>query len=226
MRGFVRLSIVAAIVAAAIAPVAQGAPWQTAVPVSGPSSRIPKVVVDDQGNSTAVWFNAAGAETFIEGATRPAGGVWGPAERISPVGQGAWKPRLVVDGAGTVTVVWRNTVDDSWYSQTRTRGGAWSSPLLVPGGPIPDSMQVVGSSGGAMAVVWAELDPTSGYGPTWATVKLAGTTWGNPQIFGYHPSPSLWRTDCAPQAAFDGAGVLTLVRCDYQGSGGITHLSP
>ena len=102
----------------------------------------PHVVLDSEGNGTAVW-QAGTAPTCVESAYRPAGEGWGaPADLSEPELEGevvpgehdAGSPQIVVDRNGNVTVIWeRYAGPNKIVLQTvnRPSGGVWTKPVDV-----------------------------------------------------------------------------------------------
>ena len=68
----------------ALAPAAE-AGWLPPVDISEPSEAAgrPHVVLDSEGNATAVWDRWNGVDTVVESAYRPAGEEWGAPEDLS-----------------------------------------------------------------------------------------------------------------------------------------------
>jgi hypothetical protein len=107
---------VAAIACALLAPAAE-AGWLPPVDISEASEAAgnPHVVLDSEGNATAVWDRWNGVDTVVESAYRPAGEGWEePVDLSEPELEGevvpgandAGSPQIVVDRNGNVTVLW------------------------------------------------------------------------------------------------------------------------
>jgi hypothetical protein len=93
--------------AALLAPGATAFGPPELVSPSGHNVAAPDVALDARGNVVAVWQRADGrGGTAIEAATRPAGGDWGPPQRLSPPGPRVFTPRVAAGGPGAAIVVW------------------------------------------------------------------------------------------------------------------------
>jgi hypothetical protein len=117
-----------------------GGSWSAAVRVGedtvGVDQRNPKIAVDGASVAYAVWEDWRGPSIYF--ASRPPGGAWSP---NVPISNGAWssrgEPSIAVDSAGDVAVVWATQMapypEYSDYLVFRPAGGAWTSPVQVPG---------------------------------------------------------------------------------------------
>ncbi len=105
----------------------------------------PQIVIDADGNATAVWVES----TLIKASTKPEGGSWGTVDTIS--GSGSSSPRLGINSAGDVSAVW---IDDGIVTYaSKPFGGSWSSTTALSGsGAVYPSISVNGN--GDVAVVW------------------------------------------------------------------------
>lgn len=117
-----------------------GGTWSAPVSISKPGHRHvqdPQIAVDPQGEATAIWQRSNGSDLVVQGATRPAGGIWSaPVEITAGHGQGGQHLRLVVDSWGNATAIWEGY--DSSHGTTfaiqgskRPPGGAWSRPIDI-----------------------------------------------------------------------------------------------
>lgn len=116
-----------------------GGAWEPSVVLSDTaiSAFAPDVAVSPEGAATAVW-QRAGALQQLASATRPAsdGAGWSVPKTLTSVGRNGFEPRVAVDRAGTVTVVWRH-VDDPFttldqqqiQAMRRVAEGTWSSVI-------------------------------------------------------------------------------------------------
>src|SRR6267154_1105351 len=90
LGAFFCFASLAAVCCVVMAPVAE-AGWLPPVDLSEPGEHAgsPHVVLDSEGNATAVWDRWNGAETMVESAYRPAGESWAaPADLSAPVFEG------------------------------------------------------------------------------------------------------------------------------------------
>jgi PKD repeat protein len=201
-----------------IAPAAQ-AGWLAPVAISQ-GGGVPQVVLDAQGNATAVWQSWNGEDTVVESAYRPAGGSWQtPVDLSQASGEvtlvagehDAGSPRIAVDGKGDITVVW-----ERWGGTNRIiievayrpAGGSWQTPVNV-------------------GEVQTEWDPAP-----WVAVDERGDTtvvWNDEGVIesAYQPAGGSWEAPVAvsgadeafvPRAAVDAQGDATVVWMSYDGS--------
>src|SRR6478735_9861149 len=128
-------------VCAVLAPLA-GAEWLPPVDISEASEHTgsPHVVLDSEGNATAVWDRWNGVDTVVESAYRPAGESWGAPENLSepelegevvPGAHDAQSPQIAVDRNNNVTVLWERYAGTKLVLQSVDRpvGGNWTSPV-------------------------------------------------------------------------------------------------
>lgn len=109
----------------------------------------PAVAVGGDGTVTVVWGRAG----RIVASSRPRGGRWSPPERISDPARRAGHPRVGADGAGRVTVVWRE----------RIAGRRVTERFRLPSGaPAGELTEVVDRR---WAVVARSGRPGGGWGP-------------------------------------------------------------
>ncbi|MFQ6057808.1 MAG: hypothetical protein ACE5MB_02870 [Anaerolineae bacterium] len=80
----------------------------------------PDIAVDGYGNACAVWVDRRHDNKDIYRACRPAGGSWGPNERVNDDSRGAEqdRPAIAMNASGQVCVVWmdRRNGDPDIYS--------------------------------------------------------------------------------------------------------------
>jgi hypothetical protein len=201
------------------APVAQ-AGWLPPVDISqsGEAAGNPHVVLDSEGNATAVWERWNGTDTVVESAFRPAGEGWGePVDlsepelegEVTPGANNAGSPRIAVDRNGNVTVIWERYAGSKIVVQSvdRPAGGSWTAPADIAEvnlGPAPEPWIAVDWEGRATAV-WkhGEVIETAfrPFGGEWeAPVPLSG------------------EESFVPEAAMDARGDTTAVWMHFDGS--------
>ena len=145
-----------------------------------------QVVIDSQGNATAIWEQWPTAAGSVIQTRELAGGVWQPTQNLaSDSGNyGATDPQIGIDGSGNVTALWAYdtgpTGDTSAgvapsrviQSTVRPSGGTWQTPVTIgvadssppPGPPYFISAvmpELVVNSRGAAVAVW-QVAPLSG----------------------------------------------------------------
>jgi hypothetical protein len=114
-----------------------GGSWSEPVTISnkGRLNYRPRVVVDSEGNATAVWLWSIGESSVIQSATRPAGGSWSAPVDISAMGQAAspFTLRLIPRGARPLSGK-RKAKARSRAQPGRPGGAGWHrSTSLQPG---------------------------------------------------------------------------------------------
>ncbi len=176
------------------------------------------MVLDSEGNATAVWDRWNGVDTVVESAYRPAGEGWGaPIDLSEPEVEGeflpgahdAQSPQIAVDRNGNVTVLWERYAETKIVLQSvdRPAGGSWTAPVdigEVSLGPDPEPWIAVDSEGNATAV-WTKGDVIQS-----AFRPFAGS-WEA-------PIPISTGESFVPQAAMDARGDATAVWMHFDGS--------
>jgi hypothetical protein len=223
MRGHARLvglvCGVASIVCVLFAPMAR-AGWLPPVDISatGEAAGNPQVVLDSEGNATAVWDRWNGTDTVVESAYRPAGEGWeAPVDlsepeltgEIVPGANDAESPRIVVDRNGNVTVLWERYAGTKTVLQSVDRpfGGSWTAPVEIGEvnlGPAPEPWIAVDWEGRETAV-WTDS------GVIEAAFRPYLGEWES-------PVPLSGSESFVPQAAMDARGDATAVWMHFDGS--------
>lgn len=207
------------VVCAVLAPLA-GAEWLPPVDVSEASEHTgnPHVVLDSEGNATAVWDRWNGVDTVVESAYRPAGESWGTPESLSepelegevvPGAHDAQSPKIAVDRNNNVTVLWERYTGTKLVLQSvdRPAGGSWTAPVEVGEvnlGAAPEPWIAVDWEGRATAV-WKDS------GVIEAAFRPFGGSWEA-------PVPLSPEKSFTPQAAMDARGDTTVVWMHFDGS--------
>jgi hypothetical protein len=190
-----------------------GGVWDAPVTISAPGQNAdaPQIAVDAAGDATAVWSRFDGAETgtnsIVQAASRPAGGVWGPAVDLSAAGRNSERPQIALDAAGDATAVWRRYDGFDFIAETSSRpaGGAWSvpEPLSAPG-ESAEALELAGNAAGDAAAVWRRRSGAD------FVVECASRPAGGSWEAATGVSSSGEDAD-NPQVALDAAGGLTAV---------------
>jgi hypothetical protein len=167
-----------------------GGGWSAPERLSDPAVRAtrPQVAADRAGNLVVVWKERTAGERLVErfrlpsGAPagelvevvdqrwsvvarlRPAGGAWGPAERLAPESAAVRdfeQPQLGMALDGTALVAW--DAGGAVFARVRPSGGGWREPVRLGAGAIEavDPRMVVSPSGRAI-VVWSARDAAAG----------------------------------------------------------------
>jgi hypothetical protein len=202
------LCVLAGAAALLLAPAAQ-AEWLPPVEISEPSEHAgrPHVVLDSEGNATAVWDRWDGTATVVETAYRPAGAPWGEPEVLSPPDSQA--PQVVVDRNGVLTAVWERPTGvnmDAIESVSRLPGQSWTAPVEVAEfehGPASEPWLAVDWEGNS-TVVWKQKEVIM------SSFRVFALGWGE-------PVPLSESQSFTPQAAMDARGDATAVWMHYHG---------
>jgi PKD domain len=211
--------VTATIATAVFVPMAD-AEWLPPVDISEPGEAAgnPHVVLDSEGNATAVWDRWNGTDTVVESAFRPAGEGWGTPQDLSepelegetvPGSNDADSPQIAVDRNGNVTVLWERYAGAKIVLQSvdRPLGGSWSAPAdiaEVSQGASPEPWIAVDWEGNATAVWKQDEVIQSSFRP------FAGS-WGE-------PTPISGPESFVPQAAMDARGDTTAVWMHFDGT--------
>ena len=186
-----------------------GSTWQAPVDLSvaGQSALGPRVAVDSQGDATAVWQRPNGANSIVQAALRPAGGVWQAPVDVSVGGQDAFDPEVVLDAQGVATAVWDRFNGSNYIVQSAIRpaGGVWQAPvdLSVTGQNVAIPQVALDTHGNADAV-WERSNGATDI--VQGAIRPAGGTWQAPVDLS---APG--QNAVNPQIAFDLQGDATAV---------------
>jgi hypothetical protein len=117
-----------------------GGTWSAPVSISKAGRRLvqdPQIAVSPQGEATAIWQRSNGSSLAVQGATRPAGGVWSrPVDITTGLGRGGQKLQLGVDSWGNATAIWegydtRPGPNFAIQAAKHPPGGTWSRPTDI-----------------------------------------------------------------------------------------------
>jgi PKD repeat protein len=166
---------------------------------AGSNADTPQVAFDAAGNALAVWrFDGSPAST-VQGAYRPAGGSFAPAQTIStPSPAPAQAPQVAFDGSSEGVVAWKQSdgSEPRVYASVRSAGagGTYSAPsVLDPSGPEAYEPQIAGDGQSATIVSWktfngitsstqAAVRPAGGSFSAATTVSATGPEEGTPEV--------------------------------------------
>lgn len=206
-------------VGGAFAPAA-GAEWLPPVDISDVSEHVgsPHVVLDSEGNATAVWDRWNGTDTVVESSYRPAGEGWeAPVDlsgselegEVVPGANDAQSPQIAVDRNNNVTVIWERYAGTKIVLQSVDRpvGGSWTSPVDIGEvglGAAPEPWIAVDWEGRATAV-WKDD------GVIQTAFRPFAGSWET-------PVPLSGEESFVPQAAMDARGDTTVVWMHFDGS--------
>jgi|GEM_PF-4777533 len=181
-----------------------------------PEVRDPHLAVDGQRTLHLVWAGNTAAGYRIFYARKPWGGVWTFPEVINnaPDRGASFHPRLAVDGADRLHVVWQETAvgaaqADIYYSMLSS-DGTWQPPLNLSAnsGQSQEPFLLVGYDG-TLHVVWQDytLDPNQA--DIFYSYKSPGGSWSPPVDVSQNEGDS-----SGPVLVEDGAATLHLVWYD------------
>jgi hypothetical protein len=206
--------------ASAVLALSAGAEWLPPVDISAASEHTgsPHVVLDSEGNATAVWDRWNGVDAVVESAYRPAGESWGAPENLSepelegevvPGAHDAQSPQIAVDRNNNVTVLWERYAGTKLVLESvdRAAGGSWTAPVEVGEvnlGVVPEPWIAVDWEGRATAV-WKDD------GVIEAAFRPFAGSWEA-------PVPLSPEASFTPQAAMDARGDTTVVWMHFDGS--------
>lgn len=142
----------------------------------------PRIVIDLNGNATAVWVENNGISIVIKASSQPAGMGWSSPVTLS--GTGVSDPRLGIDSNGNVTAIWLENGVVS--SSTLPLNGSWSAEKAVSVSGASSPALGCDPSGNAVAV-WVRNgfveSSTQLFGGSWGTVtQLTTNTSSSPQV--------------------------------------------
>jgi hypothetical protein len=210
---------VALIACAALASSAQ-AGWLPPVDISEPGEVAgnPHVVLDSEGNATAVWDRWNGVDTVVESAYRPAGEGWqAPVDLSEPELEGevvpgshnAESPQIAVDRNGNVTVLWERYAGAKIVLQSVDRpvGGSWTEP--------EDIAEV---NQGMASEPWIAVDWEGRATAVWKDEEVIETAFRPFAGSWEAPVPLSEGESFVPQAAMDARGDTTAVWMHFDGS--------
>lgn len=132
--------------------------WLTPTIVSAqlpdyPSASTSHLAVDAQDRLHIVWQGLPDSTTtrFAIYYHTGSGKQWSAIQRLSPPGQATNAPRVAVDSAGHVHVVWYE-VDEQEIYYTQSDGAGWTTPFNLSQTPLPVAKQTIISQGPDLAV--------------------------------------------------------------------------
>ncbi len=180
LRRFVCATACASLLAGLVVGPAGAAPtWLLpAKSLSGPSVQDVQVVIDDQGNTTAVWCSTESG-LVVQSSSRPAGGSWSP---VVDLGAGC-HPEIVLTPTGRVTAVWPLFEEGNrlrWSSKQTS--GTWTPAADVFAEERDvESFSLATDTAGTLTMVFAEATES---GDILRSTRLAGDSgtgsWSSP----------------------------------------------
>lgn len=182
--------------------------------IIGRSATSPQVAVDPLGNAVAVWSRNDGSNGIIQASTQNFGGNWSVPTNLSPPGQTATNPQVIIDQNGNAVAIWERSNGMHLVIQASTlpRNGSWSTPvdISLPGQEALLPQLTVNLSGNVLAV-WKRFDGTH-YLIESAALPYGGK-WSPPTILSL-PGQNADK----PQIALDAAGEAIALWSRYNGN--------
>lgn len=198
-----------------VAPAGASSAWLAPVGLSageGQGASEPRVAFDARGDAMTVWSRSNGANDRVQATFRPAGGAWEEPVNLSPRGESANEPQVVVDGQGDAMSAWDsyNGVTFNVQAAFRPAGGAWQEPATLSAEEIPgaDTPQVAFDSKDDAIAIWHRGGPFGGAVQT--AFRPVDGTWQSPV--------KVAELGFGPQIAFDSQGNALAVWEHYNGS--------
>jgi len=172
-----------------------GGTWSAAQGIAGSCVNASGVqlAVSQAGRAVAVWECPKGGNTIVQGATRPARGIWSAPHDLSAPGHDAHAPQLALDRAGDAVVVWArsNGTDLVVQAALQRANGAWLAAQDISGpGPDVDHPDVAIDVHGNGVAVWQSSDGSSSL--IRAATRTPAGSWSTPQALssgGYSERP-------------------------------------
>jgi len=175
-----------------------------------------QVAMDNNGNAIIVWHQADGANYQIFKSEYRAG-AWthptGLADNISPDGQNATDPQVVMGDNGNAIIVWGQSDGlNGQVFKSEYRSGAWTHPSgltdnISPDGQNAGSSQVAMDNNGNAIIVWCQYDGENGQ--IFKSEYRSGA-WAHPSDLADHISPD-GQNAMDPQVAMDNNGNAIIV---------------
>ena len=154
--------------------------WSNPVTIStmGIDASDPKIVMDGNGNATAVWIENA----IVKVSSHALNGSWGAVSSLS--GSGASSPKIAVDSSGNVTALWL----ENGFVTTANRpfNGNWSAKSTISLSSATSPALAVDNSGNAVAV-WVRSNSIESatkliLGLWGLATKISTSTASSPQV--------------------------------------------
>lgn len=203
-----------------------GGSWSEPVALSDEDgialSSQPRIVVDAQGNATALWVEDIDGVAVARTSTHPKDGDW--TEPVALTDSRAVRdPELSVDAQGEVTAIWTWHVPEDGggiiQASTRSPGGTWSAPVdLSDSNDLAGLPQMAVDPQGDAVAVWESYKIGYDHARMQAARRTAGGGWGL--------AVDLSNADGAnPDVAIEPQGTATAVWESDDGVGRLVHAS-
>lgn len=178
----------------------------------------PSLVVDGQGNVTALWLEQQGS-TYAVQAARCSNGTWGAITTLdgaTPNAYGNTTLKMIVDALGNVTATWLEHVGSALAIEVaRFSANSWTPAAILDNNGTPNassSASLVVDSLGNVTAAWLE-NTIAGTVAEASYYAIQTGTWTTP--------PTIIDQDNAaaiqPQLIVDQSGIVTAVWLEYAG---------
>lgn len=196
-----------------------GGSWSSAVTISntGENADSPELGMDSHGlfrNAVAVWHRYNGSNFIAQSASLPAGGSWSSAVNITPSGEDALVPEVVVDSLGNAVMTCCRSDGTNFTTRSATAlfGQAWGPNNVISTSGLSASSPVVAVDAlGNALTVWSQYDGTN------FTIQASylpfGGSWGTPVVLS-----TAGNNAYVPYVAMNTAGKAVAVWIGYDGS--------
>jgi hypothetical protein len=128
---------------------------------AGERGESPQVAVDAAGNATVVWLDSGTPDGQVHSRRLTPAGALGDIQELSPAGQSAGDPGVVVDASGTATAVWAafDGVTDVVYARRINVAGEVGPVLAVSGpGESASRQRVAVDPDGNAVIAWQDVN--------------------------------------------------------------------
>jgi len=196
----------------AAGPAQAAGAWSTPVvlgPVDGTSAMRLASAGDAGGDAAVIWTTGG----RVTASTRSPSAGWSSAVGLSPAGETAFSPAVVVRPDGGFVVAWvaQRSGDVVVEASVRAPGGAWSAPVVVSAQGVYSvgAVQVAVDAAGTVLAVWGQA--TTLNTPRVVSASLpAGGGWSAPVTLAAPTGTAIRQVSVAVNAA--GAAVVGWTR--------------
>lgn len=184
-----------------------------------------QVVIDERGNSLAVWTEESAGAPAVMSASRPRTGNWSAPAPVSPAGFDAFSPRVAVDSRNNVIAVWTADADGAnnndpnfIQSALRPEGGQFGNAESISSesSGFASEPQVVFDEDDNALVAWSRDDgsntrieasfhPKGGSFSVPQTLSAAGENAFEPQVAVDESAAVVWTIDNGSSLRVQGA---------------------
>lgn len=164
LRQIYSIGILALSAATYLPPYLEATYWSQTVEISPANSNAitPQIVVDINGNMTAIWSQFDGAHYVVQTASASSKGEWSSAIDLSSPGGNAYFPQVAIDQKGNLIAVWARDNGHHFVIQATTKLSSlnccWCAPVDLSGSWPEDATapQVAFNHQGNAFVIWQQ----------------------------------------------------------------------